>query len=457
MPDLLPAHVRASDAFTFRMERDPMLRSTITALAMLDRAPDWDRLVDRVERATRLVPSFRARLLPSPLGLAPPGWVLDPDFDLSWHLRHIQAPAPRTLDTVIELARVAAMAAFDPARPLWEFTVVTGLTEGRAALLMKVHHALTDGVGGIQLAAHVVDEGRRAADLGPLPEPPRRGPAPRLGESIGFGLSRWVRSGAALAGATPRALAALASDPRTTASDVGATVGSLARFARPMTTTLSPLMTDRRLHRHLAVLDVPFADLRAAGRAPGGSINDAFLAGVTGGLRRYHEAHGAPVSALRLTMPINVRKPEDPAGGNRVTLARFEVPVDLDDPRARMQRIGATCSSVRREPALAFSEAVAEVLNLLPTSVTGAMLKHVDFLASNVPGFPVAVYLAGSRVESFHAFGPTIGAAANVTLMSYRDACHLGMTIDTGAIPDPEAFVDHVRDGFDEVLRSASA
>lgn len=457
MPDLLPAHVRATDAFTLRMERDPILRSTITALAILDRAPDWDRLVERVERATRLVPSFRARLEPSPLGVAPPGWVLDPDFDLTWHLRRIQAPAPRTVDTVVELTRVAAMAAFDPAHPLWEFTIVTGLTEGRAALLMKVHHSLTDGIGGIDLAAHVVDEGRRGTDLGPLPDAPLRGPGQRLGESVGFGISRWVRSAATLAASTPRGAARLARDPIGTASSVGATIGSLARFARPMTNTLSPVMTERRLQRHLAMLDVPFAELRAAGRSSGGTLNDAFLAGVTGGLRRYHEAHGSPVASLRLTMPINTRKPGDPAGGNRVTLARFEVPVGLDDPRARIREIGARCASVRREPALPYSEAVAEVLNLLPTSVTGAMLKHVDFLASNVPGFPVPVYLAGSRIESFHAFGPTIGAAANITLMSYRGICHLGITIDAGAVPDPESFVRCMEEGFAEVLAIADA
>lgn len=457
MPDLLPAHVRPTDAFTLRMERDPMLRSTITALAVLDRPPDWDRLVDRIERATRIAPSFRARLVPSPLGVAPPGWVLDPDFDLSWHLRRVQAPAPRTVDTVIELARVAAMAAFDPARPLWEFTLVTGLTEGRAALLMKVHHSLTDGVGGIELAAHVVDEGRRSPDLGPLPDLPAPGAGPGLGESIGFGLSRWARSAAAFAAGAPSAAARVARDPVGTAASVGATAGSLARFARPMTTTLSPLMTDRRLQRHLATLDVPFSELRAAGRSAGATLNDAFLAGVTGGLRRYHEAHSAPVSSLRVTMPINTRKPGDPAGGNRVTLARFEVPVDLGDPQDRMRSIGATCASVRREPALPYSEAVAEVLNLLPTSVTGAMLKHVDFLASNVPGFPVAVYLAGSRIDSFHAFGPTIGASANVTLMSYRGTCHIGVTMDAGAVPDPDRFVECLAEGFDEVLAPVTA
>ena len=94
-------------------------------------------------------------------------------------------------------------------------------------------------------------------------------------------------------------------------------------------------------------------------------------------------------------------------------------------------------------------------LNLLPIAVTGGMLKHVDFLASNVPGFSADVYVGGARLEAFHAFGPTLGSAANVTLMSYRGTCHMGINTDTGAVPDPEVFARCMREGFDEVLALA--
>ena len=107
---------------------------------------------------------------------------------------------------------------------------------------------------------------------------------------------------------------------------------------------------------------------------------------------------------------------------------------------------------MREEPALPYSEAVAGVLNLLPTAVTGGMLKHVDFLASNVPGFPKPVYIGGGRVEGFYAFGPTIGASANVTLMSYQGTCNIGVTTDNGAVPDPDELLRCLADGFEEVL-----
>lgn len=455
MVDAVQTHVRETDAFTLRMESDPLLRSTITAITLFDQVPDWSVLVDRMERATRLVPSFRAKLVSSPLGLAPPGWEIDRDFDLSWHLRHVDAPAPHTVDTVLEMARVAGMSAFDPARPLWEFTLVSGLEGDRAALVMKVHHALTDGIGGIELAAHVVDVEREPADLGPMPELPESmphgGPA-RLGESLGFELSRWRRTTMSLLGAAPGAVVQLVRHPLQTAATVADTASSIARFVRPLSTTLSPVMTERELHWNLRTLDVPFADLRAAGRSTGGTLNDAFLAAITGGLRRYHEHHASVVPTLRVTMPISTRRPDDPEGGNRVTLVRFEVPVAVSDPGARMREIGRSSARLRHEPALPYSEAVAGVLNLLPTSFTGGMLKHVDFLASNVPGFPTPVFLGGAKVERFYPFGPTIGASANVTLMSYADTCHVGVTMDHGAVPDPDVFLGCLEEGFEEVL-----
>ena len=95
---------------------------------------------------------------------------------------------------------------------------------------------------------------------------------------------------------------------------------------------------------------------------------------------------------------------------------------------------------------------MAGFLNLLPPGVIGAMLKHVDFLASNVPGVPVPIFLGGAPVSSYFAFGPTTGAALNVTLVTYRDTCCVGCNIDTAAVPDPEKLMACLRDGFDEVL-----
>ena len=457
--DVRGGHVRQSDAFTWNMERDPLLRSTIVAVATFDRAPDWDQLVDRMDRASRLAPNFRRKLVPSPLRLAPPRFVPAPDFDLDWHVRRVSSPPPHTFATVLDFARNAGMAAFDPARPLWECTLVDGLEDGRAALVLKVHHSLTDGIGGIQLTRHVVDLAAEAPDLGPMPEAPdlssgdrRMGPLSDLGEALGWDFTYLVSSGLRRLGRVPTDLVHALGHPAEAVSGVLDDVRSVAGFVRPVTRTLSPVMTRRRLAWHFETIETGTSDLKRAAHAAGGSLNDAFIGGVTGGLRRYHREFHRPIDRLMLTMPISLRAEDDPEGGNRVTIVRFEVPVATVDPIPRMRGIRAACDRARREPALAYSEWIAGVMNLMPSAVIGGMLKHVDFLASNVPGLTDTVWLAGARLEGFYAFGPTLGASANITLMSYGDRCCVGVNVDTGAVSRPDVFVDCLVAGFEEVL-----
>lgn len=230
---------------------------------------------------------------------------------------------------------------------------------------------------------------------------------------------------------------------------------SVRRTVAPVTRTLSPLMTGRSLGRRLSMLEIGLDDLKRASSVAGGSVNDGFMAAVTAGFRRYHEHHRQPVDELRVTLPISVRRPEDPAAGNRITLARFTVPVGLADPRARIEVIGKRCRAARNERSIPRSNTIAGVLNLLPPNAVGSMLKHVDFLASNVPGIGFPVYLAGARMTSYVPFGPTIGAAVNITLLSYDGICEVGVTVDTAAVPDIEVFMACLAAGFDEVLALA--
>jgi hypothetical protein len=179
------------------------------------------------------------------------------------------------------------------------------------------------------------------------------------------------------------------------------------------------------------------------------------MAAVTGGLRRYHERHATPVENLRVTLPISIRKPKDPMGGNRITLIRFAVPVAERDPATRIRELDRLCRAARHERSLHFTDAIAATLNVLPQQVVAGMLKHIDFVASNVPGFTTPAYLVGSRVAGIVSFGPTTGTAANFTLVSHDGTCCVGVNIDTAAVADPEVLVECVREGFDEVLSLA--
>jgi len=448
------AFMRDSDAFSWYMEDDPTLRTTIVSIAWLEHSPEWNALVAKLERATRLVPIFRQRVVEPPRRLSTPRWTVDDHFDLTWHVRRIDAPAPHTSDTVIAFARNAAMTAFDHARPLWEFTLVEGLTGGRAALVMKVHHALTDGIGGMQLALHLFD-------LEPDPPLPAREPVAPAGEQMGGGelvRESLVRDCVRTAGffrdagsLVPSAVRA-ARHPVAWLTEGYETVRSIGRTIAPVTGTLSPIMQERSTIRHLDVLEVQLDDLKRAAACADGSLNDGFMAAVSGGLRRYHHRHGVVVDELRVTLPISIRKPDDPPGGNRITLIRFPVPVADADPASRVQAMGRLCRSARDERSLSFVNAIAATLNLLPRAVVAGMLKHVDFVASDIPGFAFPIYLAGAKVERCVAFGPTIGAAVNLSLLSYDGICSVGVSIDTAAVENPEDLMECCREGLEEVL-----
>ena len=448
-------YMRHTDAFTWYMESDPLLRSTIVSVAVLDRHPDLDRLMERAERASRMSPGFRHTVVHSPWRLANPRWVVDADFDVRYHARHLAVPPPGTLEQVYEFACQTGMSGFDRARPLWEFTLIDGIDGDRAALVMKLHHSLTDGVGGMEMAKYLFDIEPNAQLLGPMPDAPagerlssrdltRDALRHRITRAAGLSAGA-VRSGGAAAWQLLR-------HPRAAVRDGAGLLGSVARTVRPVTTTLSPVMRDRRLSWRYGSLAVPLDALRGSARAAGLTLNDAFLGAVSGGLLQYHERHGSTVDQLRVTMPISVRRADDPIGGNRITLMRFTIPTNVPDPVERMRAIDARCLAARHEPAIPYTNAIAGALNVLPRSFVGDMLKHVDFVASNVPGIDVPVYLAGAHVDEWYAFGPTIGAAMNVTLVSYDGTCYVGVTVDTAAIPDAETMLECLQEGFREII-----
>ncbi len=450
--------MRNSDAFTWAMESDPRLRSTVVTVVVLDRSPDWEEVRNRFDLISRKVPMLRQRVVSSPPP-APPRWEYAPDFDLDFHMRRVTATAPGTFDTVLEMARVAAMEGFDRARPLWAATLVDGLENDGAAMVLKFHHALTDGVGGVQIGMILFDLSEVPEKHGPVGELPEVPPPQWLSgyrDTAGYD-ARLV--GNALMGAlksAPKLISNGIRRPVPTVSSAAEMAASVYRTVRPVNRTGSPLMKKRSLVRRLDVLEVPFPQLRAAAHRSGGALNDAFVAGVAGGLRRYHEKRGVAVGDLHLTMPMSLREDGDEIGGNRITVMRFDVPVGVEDPAQRIREIHERTSRVRHEKSLPYTQWIAGALNMMPRWYIGSILRHVDFLCSDVPGIPVPVFLGGAQVLTQYAFGPTIGAAVNVTLLTYVDTCAIGVDVDTGAIPDYDVFSESLVAGFDEVLALAS-
>src|SRR4051812_14521695 len=172
VPDRFAHHMSDEDALMWHIEKDPVLRSTIVAVAVLDQPPDWDRLRARFDRATLLIPRLRQRVLSPPLRIGPPRWTFDPSFDLDFHLRRFRLAPPSSMRALLDVVGPIATASFDRARPLWEFTLLEGLDGEQCAMVMKVHHAITDGVGGMELLLHLVDFERGAADPDDRPAVP---------------------------------------------------------------------------------------------------------------------------------------------------------------------------------------------------------------------------------------------------------------------------------------------
>lgn len=445
-----------TDAFVWSIEADPRLRSTIVTLILLDRLPDWRELVNRFDLISRRLPTFRQRVVQSPAP-APPHWEADIDFDLAFHVRRVSAAEPASIETLLEMARIAAMADFDRARPLWEATLVDGLADGGAALLCRLHHSLSDGIGAVDIARILYDESAeyRHYSLPPASSPPEVGRLALIRDSVAHGAGFAAGALSASVKSAPVLLASSVLHPIRSCTGLAALAGSVVRTTRPTRQPGSPIMVRRTRVRRLAVHDVPKARLQMAGRAGGGSLNDAFIAAVVGGLCRYHEKHAARVDHFTVTMPVSVRASTDPLGGNRATLMRFDVSAANKDPAHRVRAIHQHTSRLRAEKSLAHTQLIAAGLNLAPRWYVGSALRGVDVVASDVPGLQKPVFLAGAAVRRQYAFAPTIGAALNVTLLSYVDTCAIGINVDSGAIPDLDAFYDCLIAGFEEILALA--
>ena len=262
----------ASDAFSWYMERDPTLRSTVVAVVWLDRAPEREVLVGRIDRLSRVMPSLRQHVVEPPFRLAAPRWTGDPGFDLSWHVRRIAAPVPGTRDTVLELARWAATEPFDRSRPLWQVTVVEGLEGGAAALVLKFHHSLSDGTGGMRALAILTDLQREPADLGEMPPAPPGETLDSLAlvtEAVTATVRNYARAAWRGTGAAIPALIHTACDPVGQARGAAAMARSVYRTAAPSGSTLSPVMRERATARRLATIELPVDDLKKAGTSVG--------------------------------------------------------------------------------------------------------------------------------------------------------------------------------------------
>jgi WS/DGAT/MGAT family acyltransferase len=327
---------------------------------------------------------------------------------------------------------------------------------------MNVHHVLTDGVGGISMLPHIVDLARDPGDLGPMPRmpdeqvPTRRELAREALGVTGERFRRFVRTaGTDVLQVTSRAVR----HPRDAANGAARNLQALRRITTPPGKALSPIMVERRGWARFAVLETELAPLRRAAKSRGFTVNDAFLAALANGFARYHERHGSPVEQLRVAVPVNTRRPGDPPYGSHVSGGVLAIPVGTDDPASYMAKYHDLIAVTREDITHPLAGTLVTVLNgfapLIPELV-GSTMKRCDFVASNVPGVDVPLYLGGSEMLALYGLGPRSGTAANVTLVSYRGTAFVGLNIDAAAVPDVNVLADCIQQGFDAVASLAS-
>ncbi len=461
----LSTYMTETEALMWAAESDPWLSSGMGSLFLLDEAPDFERFSTAMLKASHTLTRLRERVEEG-FGLAPPRWVIDDEFDINDHVRHIQLPKPAGIDQLLELTAQTFQDPFDRSRPLWEFIAVAGSGGSSSestvpgAIIMKLHHSVSDGIGALRLAEMYLDFERNppldddVADIAPVASDD--GPGGLLSDvdyvaKKQLSMTRKIAAEIALWGAD----ADRAKEFVSKAGDVAkAATGQLS--AKPVETG-SPIWRTRSRQRGLEVFDIPLDDLKAAAKRLGGSVNDAFVAGSVLGAQRYHEALDVEVPQFNLSFVMSTRS-DDAAGGNAFTPVPFSVHGDY----ATVQDLFDATRDLMGERRDEILDASPDAMNLMAgfaSLLPGSMLSKAgraraatqDWATSNLRGAPIPIFTAGAEITHMYPIGPVAGTAFNLTAMSYCGNLHFGCFLDPRAVEDPALLRGSMQNAYAEI------
>ena len=396
------------------------------------------------ERVPTLAP-FRRRLMAVPLGLDHPRWVDDPDFDLDNHLHRGALPAPGGASELSGMAAAVMGRPLLTGQPPWEMHVVEGLEGGQVGLIAKVHHAVIDGVAGVQLMAQLLDftaEGRPVTDICP----------PWVPDALPSALRMVTDAVPSMLTSPLRALRAVREVGRTSLRLVrcaidGATGPLSIPFGAPAT-----FETPVGASRAVSFAALSLSEVRALKARFGVTINDVVLAVCSGALRTHLAAHDQESGdALVAVVPVSVRDDSvDDALGNRLSAMFVPLANNRAQPLERLQDIAATSTSVKaQERVVGYGPMAAAVSEAVPPALArpvirlgihcGALrrLRAGNLMVSNVPGPDFPLFFAGMSMKAAYPLGPVVdGVALNITVQSYRDSLFVGINACAAAVPD---------------------
>jgi diacylglycerol O-acyltransferase / wax synthase len=417
--------------------------------------PRYEDFLDHVRSRLELVPRYRQKLAFPPFDSGRPLWVDDPAFNLGYHVRHSALPEPGSEEQLRNLTGRVFSQALDRSKPLWELWLVQGLERNRFALLSKTHHALVDGVAGIDIATVLFD-------VKPVPEPikPEREWVPSQEPSGAELIARGISDVAAAPFRLASRLVNAVQHPEPTARKVAETVEALGEVAWNFTNPAPevPLNVEIGTHRRFVWVRSDLETFKGIKDALGGTVNDVVLAVVSGALRKWLDRRGITTKGLELRalVPVSIRA-EDETGhlGNRIAAMRGPLPVYVEDPVRRLEIVRAAMGELKESKQALGAEVISRFNDFAPPTLL-AQASRINFstrlfnlIVTNVPGPQMPLYVLGREQEDAFpiAFLPENHALA-IAIMSYNGRINFGLLADYDEMED----VGVIQEGIEESL-----
>ena len=425
--------------------------------------PDYEDFCTQIRSRLHLVPRYRQKLAFPPLETGRPLWVDDPNFNLQYHVRHTALPSPGSEEQLRALAARVHSQRLDRSKPLWETWLVQGLEDNRFALISKTHHALVDGVAGVDLATVLFDAEPVPQAAPHEGEPWAPAAEPSAAQLAARGIKGLVRTPFELGG---RALSAAAHPNRSleAAREAIEGVGEVA-WAGLNPAPETPLNVPIGPHRRFVFVRHDLADFKRVKDALGGTVNDVVLAVVAGALRQWLRTRGVRTEGveLRALVPVSIRAADQHhTMGNRIAAMRGPLPVYVEDPVARLAVVREAMDGLKDSKQAVGAEVLAGVQSFAPPTVL-AQASRINFstrlfnlIVTNVPGPQFPLYLLGRELQDLFpiAFLPRDHAIA-IAIMSYNGGMDFGLLGDYDAMPDLDELGRDLEVALEELLIAA--
>jgi WS/DGAT/MGAT family acyltransferase len=422
-------------------------------------APGYEEFVDQIVSRLHLVPRYRQRLALVPLEQGRPVWVDDPHFKVTYHVRHTALPRPGGEEELKRLAGRVFSQALDRSRPLWELWLVEGLADDRFALLSKTHHALVDGVSGVDIATVLFD-----TSPNPMPVSPAEPWAPRPLPTGAQLLADALLERATVPAEIVRGFRAALRGPRQVATRVGEAlvgVGAMA-WAGLNPAPQSPFNVKIGPHRRFTWVQADLQEFKAVKNALGGTVNDVVLTVVAGALGNYMRLHGESTDEVELKamVPVSVRaEVERGELGNRVAAMWAPLPVGMTDPVQRLLRISRAMRGIKDSGQAVGAQVLTGLSGFAPPTIMAqaarlqARQRLFNVVVTNVPGPQFPLYMLGRELERVVPMVPLAeNTALGIAIMSYNGRLDFGLTADFDALADVETLAEELGSAIDELV-----